>query len=85
MKPSEYSYTAYRIVFHWDYISRLADFKRSSTKNWMMLKFGGLLECAEKATVSCKTSMKKFVLNFAHQIVGELGKLVIEVCYHDIV
>ena len=85
MKLSEYPYTAYRIVFHWDYISRLADFKRSSTKNWMMLKFGGLLECAEKATVSRKHSMKRLVTNYAHQIVGELGKLVIEVCYHDMV
>ena len=50
-----------------------------------MLKFGGLLECAEKATVSRKPSMKRFVTSYAHQIVGELGKLVIEVCYHDIV
>jgi len=31
--------------------SRIGDFKRSSSKSWMMLKFGGLLECAEKATV----------------------------------
>ncbi|EJD07821.1 uncharacterized protein FOMMEDRAFT_40425, partial [Fomitiporia mediterranea MF3/22] len=31
--------------------AKLGDFKRSSTKNWMMLKFGGLLECAEKATI----------------------------------
>ena len=41
---------------------RLGDFKRTQTKNWMALKFGGILECAEKAT-----------------IVGEMGKLVIEV------
>ena len=44
---------------------RLGDFKRAQTKNWMALKFGGLLECAEKAS-----------------IVGEMGKLIIEVC-HD--
>ena len=42
--------------------SRLGDFKRESTKNWMILKFGGILELAEKAT-----------------IVGEMGKLLIEV------
>ena len=30
---------------------RLGDFKRTSTKNWMTLKFGGLLELAEKATI----------------------------------
>ncbi|KAH8110206.1 hypothetical protein DFH11DRAFT_1622840 [Phellopilus nigrolimitatus] len=38
----------------WEILSdeaRLSDFKRSSTRNWMMLKFGGLLECAEKATI----------------------------------
>lgn len=29
----------------------LSDFKRTSSKNWMVLKFGGLLELAEKATV----------------------------------
>ena len=29
----------------------LADFKRTSTKMWMGLKFGGLLECCEKGAV----------------------------------
>lgn len=29
----------------------MSDFKRTSTKMWMMLKFGGLQECTEKTTV----------------------------------
>ncbi|TDL18994.1 hypothetical protein BD410DRAFT_792600 [Rickenella mellea] len=32
--------------------ARLGDFKRTATKNWMMLKFGGLLEFAEKSTIA---------------------------------
>ncbi|KAL5505094.1 hypothetical protein ACEPAH_7757 [Sanghuangporus vaninii] len=38
----------------WEILSeeaRLGDFKRTATKNWMTLKFGGLLEFAEKATI----------------------------------
>ena len=31
--------------------ARLGDFKRTSTRNWMGLKFGGLLECCEKGAV----------------------------------
>lgn len=31
--------------------SRLSDFKRIETKNWMALKFGGLLELSEKGAV----------------------------------
>ena len=30
----------------------LSDFKRSATKVWMGLKFGGLVECCEKGVVS---------------------------------
>ena len=30
----------------------LGDFKRTATRMWMGLKFGGLLECSEKGTVS---------------------------------
>jgi len=30
----------------------LGDFKRTATRVWMGLKFGGLLECCEKGTVS---------------------------------
>ena len=30
----------------------LGDFKRTSTKIWMGLKFGGLVECCEKGAVS---------------------------------
>lgn len=32
--------------------ARVGDFKRRVTKQFMLLKFGGLLEFAEKATVS---------------------------------
>lgn len=32
--------------------ARLGDFKRLSTRNFMTLKLGGLLEFGEKATVS---------------------------------
>ncbi|KAJ8482479.1 hypothetical protein ONZ51_g5321 [Trametes cubensis] len=31
--------------------ARLGDFKRTSTRNWMGLKFGGLLECCEKGAI----------------------------------
>jgi hypothetical protein len=30
----------------------LGDFKRDTTRSWMGLKFGGLLECCEKGSVS---------------------------------
>lgn len=36
--------------------SRLGDFKRTETKNWMALKFGGLLELSEKGAVSDSTA-----------------------------
>lgn len=67
--------------------ARLGDFKRLSTRNFMALKLGGLLEFGEKATVS------PFCINgFCRwggsppcpQIVGELGKLLIEVWAHFI-
>lgn len=32
--------------------ARLGDFKRQTSKQFLLLKFGGLLECAEKAKVS---------------------------------
>jgi hypothetical protein len=61
--------------------ARLGDFKRLSTRNFMTLKLGGLLEFGEKATVSRSVSV--LGLDFSHsyifQIVGELGKLLIEV------
>jgi len=31
--------------------TNLADFKRTETRSWMALKFGGLLECCEKGIV----------------------------------
>lgn len=50
-------------VFRFAYtLLRLGDFKRTASKEWMIIKFGSILEAAEKST-----------------IVGELGKLVIEV------
>jgi hypothetical protein len=33
-------------------VAALGDFKRSATKVWMGLKFGGLVECCEKGRVS---------------------------------
>lgn len=35
----------------------LGDFKRTATRMWMGLKFGGLLECCEKGTVSTFSSL----------------------------
>lgn len=32
--------------------ARLSDYKRQTTKDWMALKFGGLLEFAQKVVVS---------------------------------
>jgi hypothetical protein len=31
--------------------TNLADFKRTTTRTWMALKFGGLLECCQKGVV----------------------------------
>lgn len=31
--------------------AELGDFKRTATREWMSIKFGGLVECSEKATV----------------------------------
>ena len=46
----------------------------------MMLKFGGLLECAEKATV-CTSEFVYVALYFdcIFKIIGELGRLLIDV------
>ena len=38
----------------------LGDFKRTATRMWMGLKFGGLLECCEKGTVSKFPSIALF-------------------------
>ena len=40
--------------------ARLGDFKRLTAKNFMTLKLGGLLEFAEKATVSDAILVKYF-------------------------
>lgn len=58
----------------------LGDYKRHTTRTWMGIKFGGLLECCEKGTVSvlvsdfCSTQRSS-------QIIGEYGKLVVAVRY----
>lgn len=40
----------------------LGDFKRSTTRAWMGLKFGGLLECCEKGTVSFDLLFFRYLL-----------------------
>lgn len=35
----------------------IGDFKRSATRSWMGLKFGGLLECCEKGVVRILSTM----------------------------
>lgn len=42
--------------------ARVGDFKRRVTKQFMLLKFGGLLEFAEKATVSTWLARAEFPL-----------------------
>lgn len=37
--------------------ARLSDYKRQTTKDWMALKFGGILEFAQKAVVSDQTPL----------------------------
>ncbi|KAF5310164.1 hypothetical protein D9619_010232 [Psilocybe cf. subviscida] len=43
----------------------LGDFKRSATRQWMGLKFGGLLECCEKGTV---------VAEFGKMLIAEISE-----------
>ena len=44
----------------------------------MVLKFGGLLELAEKSTVSASHNLSRNVDLLVSQIVGDLGKLILE-------
>ena len=57
----------------------LGDFKRSSVRAWMGRKFGALLEACEKGAVSVDPPLLVSNLTGRHQVVGELGKLVIAV------
>jgi chromatin segregation and condensation protein Rec8/ScpA/Scc1 (kleisin family) len=60
--------------------TEIGDFKRATTRSWMALKFGGLLECCEKGVVRFDIiSHLSWLYNPAQQIVGEYGKLVISV------
>lgn len=43
----------------------LSDFKRQSAREWMGTKFGGLLECCEKGTVSASTSQSLHRAHFS--------------------
>ena len=44
----------------------LGDFKRSATKVWMGLKFGGLVECCEKGMVSSLLRLLSNLFLFLH-------------------
>jgi hypothetical protein len=57
----------------------LGDFKRSTTRQWVGLKFGGLLECSEKGIVRYVLA-PLYASSNSLQIVGEFGKQVIAVC-----
>lgn len=63
----------------------IGDFKRSATRAWLGLKFGGLLECCEKGVVR-STSFDIFsrihhlIFLLFRKIVGEYGKLIVSVC-----
>lgn len=58
----------------------IGDFKRSATRSWLGLKFGGLLECCEKGVVriSDLSWIPLLILRWV-QIAGEYGKLVVTV------
>lgn len=62
----------------------LGDFKRTATKIWMGLKFGGLVECCEKGAVSFFFFSFFFPLTYyiSTQIAGKFGKLIIAVSNH---
>lgn len=69
--------------------TKLTDFKRLCTRNFLALKYGGLKELGEKATVGlfrAKASLRdRTVLSHHHfffQVLGELGMVLIEVNSH---
>ena len=54
----------------------LTDFKRTSTKMWMGLKFGGLVECCEKGAVRISFSFRSFhSLSYLLLDCGEVRKI----------
>ncbi|KAF9238257.1 hypothetical protein BU15DRAFT_62666 [Melanogaster broomeanus] len=59
----------------------LGDYKRKCTKNWMTLKFGGLVEFCEKGAVRRVPYFSIFpsmLLTNSAQIVGDIGKDIIQ-------
>jgi len=60
----------------------IGDFKRTATRSWLGLKFGGLLECCEKGAVRltslCFSSDPLLIIT---QIVGVYGKFVVAVSH----
>jgi predicted RNase H-like nuclease (RuvC/YqgF family) len=58
----------------------LGDFKRTTTRQWLGLKFGALLECSEKGTVRAVFT-PFYAFSHLYQIVGEYGKQVVAVCH----
>ena len=62
----------------------LGDFKRSIAKYWMGIKFGAIMECSEKGMVSLHSVWSPDgSAECGIQLVGELGKLVIDVSNVD--
>lgn len=56
----------------------LGDFKRTASRMWVGLKFGGLLECCEKGTVRVYFFVVRHRLTW-FQILAEVGKVVVSV------
>jgi len=56
----------------------LGDFKRTASRMWVGLKFGGLLECCEKGTVRVYFLVVRHQLTLP-QILAEFGKSVVSV------
>ena len=56
----------------------LGDFKRTASRMWVGLKFGGLLECCEKGTVRVYSLVVRHRLTW-FQILAEVGKVVVSV------
>lgn len=51
----------------------LSDLKRKCSKNWMTLKFGGLVECCEKGIVRTRNHYL-VALHHAHHIYSDRGR-----------
>lgn len=53
----------------------LGDFKRITTRAWMGLKFGGLVECAEKGTVSNHALLRSPLMYYLSRSLGSMEDL----------